>query len=295
MTDYETIQKKRNVVVGLFVTIALVALFWLIFKFGDLPVFASEWRSFKVRVQFAAAPGVEQNTPVRFCGYQIGRVIAVQPPRIIKDLATGRLYHQSIVVLSIEKQYKDIPANVEVKLMTRGLSSSYIELTTRPFDVTEPQREFLNGESILQGSSGVTSDFFPAESQKKLDELVNGLTSLIENANDILGDNANKDNIKVLLANMVDASKSAVKTLDELRKFSITAVDAGEGLSEVVDDLHAILEKINNGDGSAGRFINDGRLYEDLLETSQQLEMLIHDVRGFVSESRKNGMPIKLK
>ena len=35
MSDYETTQRKRNIIVGLFVLIAVCALIWLIFKFGE--------------------------------------------------------------------------------------------------------------------------------------------------------------------------------------------------------------------------------------------------------------------
>ena len=93
----------------------------------------------------------------------------------MKDLKTGRFYHQTVVVLSIDKEYNRIPANVEVKLMTRGLGSSYIELIEQPYDVNEPPKEFLVPGSVLQGSTGVTSEFFPAESQKKLDKLIDSL------------------------------------------------------------------------------------------------------------------------
>jgi len=119
VSNYETTQKKRNVVVGIFVIAGVCALMWMVFKFGDLPVFASRWRSFNVVVQFPTATGVQENTVVRFCGYQIGRVTSVEPPKIMKDLKTGHFYHQTIVVLSIDKKYNDIPNDVDVKLMTR--------------------------------------------------------------------------------------------------------------------------------------------------------------------------------
>ena len=38
MSDYETIQRKRNMVVGIFVVIGICAFAWLIYKFGDLPI-----------------------------------------------------------------------------------------------------------------------------------------------------------------------------------------------------------------------------------------------------------------
>lgn len=299
MSNYETIQRKRNITVGIFVLLALCSLGWLVFKFGDLPTVVSEIRSFQVFVQFPSAPGVQKDTPVRFCGYQIGRVTAVMAPEIRKDLNTGLRYHQTLVVLSIDKKYVNIPSNVEVKLMTRGLGSSYIELKIDPTgplvqrDPNRPETKFLVDKMPLQGSTGMTSEFFPEESQEKLDQLANSLDSLMKNANEILGDEANKENFRITLANLSKASKQATEALTELQKLSVTSRNTAEELGKAAAQLRVTLEKINDGEGTAGKFINDGRLYEDLLENTQQLDILIRDLKKFIAESRKKGLKLK--
>jgi len=281
--------------VGIFVVAAVCALVGLIFKFGDLPVFVSKYKSFDVCVQFPSAPGVEENTPVRFCGYQIGRVTEVKPPAVMKEVNDDRFYHQTMVILSIDKKYDNIPEDVEVKLMARGLGSSYVELKLRHFDVNEPTGKFLTSGSLLQGSTGMTSEFFPEESQKKLDELVDSLGALIRNANDILGDEANKENLKSALANLSEATEQATGVLKEFQEFSAAGVRMVEELSKTGAELRLVLEKINSGEGTAARLVNDGRLYENLLENSRQLQVLLEDLRSFITESRKKGLPIKVK
>jgi len=287
VSDYETTERKRNVIVGIFVLIALCAFVWLIFMFGDLPTAVTKLGSFEVFVQFPTAPGVQKDTPVRFCGYQIGRVTDVMAPAVRTDLNTQLAYHQALVVLSIDKKYANIPSNIEVKLMTRGLGSSYIELTVDPTlpltprDPNRPETKFLVDRMFLQGSTGVTSEFFPAESQKKLEELINNLNTLITHANTILGDQQNKENIKASLANLSSAFGRATETLEEL--------------SKTTKELGIILEKINTGQGTAARLINDGRLYDELLENTQQMQVLLQELRTFVEKSNRKGLPIKLK
>ncbi len=311
MSDYETIQRRRNVIVGIFVLVAVCALVWMIFKFGDLPTFASKFRSFEILVQFPTAPGVEKGTPVWFCGYEIGRVTEKKPPKVMKDLNTGKFYHQTLVVLNIDEKYNDIPADVEPKLMTRGLGSSSIELKLKHFDANEPAGPVLSKGSLLQGSAGMTSEFFPEESQKKLDELITSIIALTNNANDILGDPNNKENLKKALANLSEASGHAAETIEEIRKFAaagtstLNNVDAqaeklvaamsgtSEELSKASAELRLILEKINSGQGSAGRLLNDGRFYENLLENTQQLQALLEEVRALIAKSK--GIPIKFK
>ena len=293
MSDYETTQRRRNIIVGVFVIVAVCAFFWLIFKFGDLPVFVSEWKSFEVRVQFPTAPGVQENTSVRFCGYEIGRVTKVEPPKVLKDLNTGRFYHQTVVVLNIERKYDDIPANVDVKLMTRGLGSSYIELKLKHFDVMEPTGESLVAGSLLQGSTGMTSEFFPEESQEKLAKLVDGLSTLINNANDILGDPNNKENFKMILANLSEATNHAEQTVKEFQEFVAAGTTTSEELTKAVTELRIILDKVNSGQGSLARLVNDGRFYENLLENTQQLQVLLEDLTSFIAEVNEKGLRSK--
>ncbi|MFH1881373.1 MAG: MlaD family protein, partial [Planctomycetota bacterium] len=281
MSDYETTQKRRNMIVGIFVVVGIGALVWLIFKFGDLPSAVTKMGSFEVFVQFPTATGVQTDTPVRFCGYQIGRVTKVMAPDERPDLVSGLEYYQTVVVLSIDKSYVNIPSNVEIKLMTRGLGSSYIELKQTPGKPAEPldpnqpdTKKYLVDKILLQGSTGMTSEFFPEESQKKLDELVDGIIALIANANDVIGSPDNKENLQIMLANLTKASEQAKETMqqakqtiEEFRKFAVAGtttltnvdakaeelvvamVDTSEEISKAAIRLRQILETINDGQG----------------------------------------------
>jgi len=315
VSDYETKQRKRSVIVGIFVFVALGAFFWMLWQFGDLPMLVSEIKSYEVRVQFPSAPGVARDTPVRFCGYRIGRVNEVKPPKVLKDLNTYQYYHQTVVVLSIDNQFDNIPKDVEVKLMTRGLGSSYIELKLPPHDVQQDiqQGNVLVQGSLLQGSTGMTSEFFPEESQQKLADLITGINEFVQNANEIFGDPNSKENMKKALANLADASAEATRVMEEfgqmasagrqtlenadakIEELVVAMVATSEKLNEVLDQLHDVLDKVNNGDGTMAKVINDGRLYEEILENSEQLRQVLEDVRSFVQQSQEKGVPIKLK
>lgn len=311
MSDYESIQRRRNITVGIFVITAIFALIWLIFKFGDLPIRVSELRSFQVTVQFPTASGIQKNTPVYFCGYPVGNVTRVKPPEVLKDLKTGQFYHQTIVVLSIDREYDNIPADVEIRLMSRGLGSSYIELKTEPFDITQEEREFLAAGSQMQGSTGMTSEFFPEESQKKFEELADGFNILIKNTNEIIGDPNNKENLKRILNNLSEATSQATQALKAFQQLSTTGtttlknadvrmkeltgamVATSEELSKATAQFRIVLEKVNAGQGSLGRLVNDGRLYEDLLENSQQLQVLLEDLASLIADVNEGGLRSK--
>ena len=167
--------------------------------------------------------------------------------------------------------------------------------------------------SLLQGSTGVSSEFFPEETRAKLEELITGISAFVKNSNDIVGDAENKASIKTALANLADASKEANDAIHQIKE----AADAGKAmfqnadartaqlttslvatsdkLGEVMTNLDIVLVKINDGQGTAGKLVNDGRLYEQLLEDSKQLHLVLQDLKSFVVESKEKGIPLKLK
>ena len=327
MSDYETIQRRRNILVGLFVMVALGALGVMIYKFGEVPSAVSKWGSYQVKVQFPTAPGVQRDTPVRFCGYQIGRVTNVRPPQVMQDLNSRLWYHQTLVILSIDKAFSNIPKDVEAKLMTRGLGSSYVELKLKHFDVNEPTGPFLTNNDFLQGSTGMTSEFFPEESQKKLQELVDGLRTLTDNVNKIVGDPENQKHIQELLANLAVDSKlagptltnattaleKATQTMEQFRQLAATGdesikkanvnieklvtsvVETSEQLAKAMAQFRLVLQKVNEGKGSTGLIFNDPKFYENLLENTNQLDALLKELNAFVIQAREKGLPLKLK
>ena len=354
MSDYETGQRRRNFIVGLFVFLGVTALVWLIFKFGDLPGFVTQMNAFQVNVQFPTATGVQKDTPVRFCGYQIGRVTSVMAPEVREEIRDdgepGREYFQTVVILSIDKKYVTIPSCVEVKLMTRGLGSSYIELEQSPDepviprDPNRPETKYLIDGMWMQGSAGMTSEFFPEESQQKLNELIEGINNFVGNANEIIGDKNSKENLKRTVANLAEATQQAkatmeefeklaaagttvlehvdakveeivtalIETSDEIKEFASTGrstligvddkadkliigmMSTSEQLSGALGQLRSILEKINSGDGAAGRLLNDGAFYENLLDNTIQLKALLEEMRTFIAEWRDKKIDVRL-
>ena len=319
MADYNTRQKRRNMIVGGFVIIAFCAFVWLIFIFGELPVAVSQFRSFKVLVNFPNAPGVQENTPVRYCGYQIGRVIDVSPPFLFKNPDTLRSYHQVKVTLAIDNEFTNIPSNVDVKLMKRGLGSSFIEFQ---FDSSKDITNFMRDEMVMQGKMDMTSDFIPADLQERINKLADSITMLAGSANQIVGDENNQVNIKVALENIRTAMEQASvtlqsfhtlsktgtarintvadkasTTLDSIRNLSDTGTvkvdEVSEQLAGAISEIRQVLAKVNEGEGSAAKVINDGRLYENLLDSSKELQMALEQLKILAADAREKGIKLK--
>ncbi len=305
--------------VGIFIIVGLSGFGWLIYKFGELPSVISQIGSFQVFVQFPNASGIQEDTPVNFCGYQIGRVIKVMKPTKRYDKNSGLNYYQTVAVLSIDEAYRDIPSNIVPKLMTRGLGSSYIDLKydprqeLKPLDPNRPETVYLCDKAVLQGATGMTSEFFPEESQKKFEELIGKISYLIDNVNEVIGSPENKQNIQTVLSNLSEATKEATEALKNFGKLSRTGtttlanaderidalvssmVQTSDEVGKTISEFRLVLGKVNSGQGSASRFLNNGKFYENLLENTQQLQMLLEQMKEFVEQSRDKGVPLKLK
>jgi len=319
MADYSGRQRRANLIVGSFVLLAFAGFVWMVYMFGALPTAVGRLRSFVVLVNFPNAGGIHDNTPVRYAGYQIGRVIAISPPFLFTEPDTGRQYHQVKVTLAIDRRFMTIPANVDVFITRRGLGAAFIEFE---FDPDRKIAGFLRDEMVLQGQMGSTSEFFPRGLEDRIEELVAAVTDLAGSANAILGDGENQDNIREAIANIRAATADAGDTLRSFRGLSELAserldqtagkanetldsikglADAGterleetaEQLTAAISSMRVIMRQIEEGEGTAGKLVNDPRLYESLIESGRELELVLDQLKNFVAESRDRGLRLR--
>jgi phospholipid/cholesterol/gamma-HCH transport system substrate-binding protein len=295
-------------IVGAFVVVGVIVFAYMVFLFGELPVVMTKFTSYNVKVKFPFAPGVEQNTPVRYCGYQVGRVTHVAPPIPSED-KDGRFIHQVIVTMAISRDYANIPANVKAKLLMRGMGSSYIELATVPMagdDFAKLDPKFLqDGMDPLQGESGAANELLPAELQDKIETFFVKVTKLVDNTNEIIGDQQNKANLKNSLANLSKVTEESVVTLQQIKEFSTTAnqkiamvsdsvLQTSEELGETFIEMRRILNKINNGQGTVGKLINDDKLYENLIDSSEELKASLEKMKKTLEKTSQKGIRVKV-
>ena len=307
MSDYDYIQQKRNMIVGAFVIVGVMVFIYMVFLFGELPVTMTKFTSYTVKVKFPYAPNVQENTPVNYCGYRVGRVTYVSPPAMSKD-KEDRIIHQVTVEVAIDRKYFDIPSNIKVRLLRRGMGSSYIELsappmTTQELSALEP--EFLKEGMILQGESGTGSELLSEDLQNKVDTFFTKVTILADNLNTVIGDTNNQQNFKNSLANLSKATEESVATLQEIREFSQTGkeklvsvsesvMQTSEELGETLIELRRVLNKINSGEGTVGKLINDGKLYENLLDSSEELKLSLEKLKKTLDKTSEKGIQVKI-
>jgi len=154
----------------------LAALSWLVVKFGDLPSVMYRVDARLVTIDFPQAPGIQPNAAVFFCGYPVGRVTAVAPPRLSPDPARPALESYRVEVqVALGASYQ-VPRNAVPKVFQRGLGGSYIQFVLP--DGQPPAAALLAHGDRLQGTQGGGGEFISESTQRKLDELAGSLKRL---------------------------------------------------------------------------------------------------------------------
>jgi phospholipid/cholesterol/gamma-HCH transport system substrate-binding protein len=143
----------------------------------------------------------------------------------------------------------------------------------------------------------------------------------------VVGDPENQQNFKQTLAGLREFTASARDAMAEIRavaqeaqktaaQATLTAksiqqvttrtgdnIDAlasklikdAEDISAVMTSLNKTIVKLESGQGTTGKLISDPKLYNNLVDVSDQLNAMIKDFRALTQQWKDRGMGVKLK
>ncbi|MCP4709894.1 MAG: MCE family protein [Planctomycetes bacterium] len=354
-------ETKRNLLVALFVLMAITCLGWMVFQFGDLPMLVHRMDAHEISIFFDEAPGIKQNTEVQFLGYPVGRVVSVNAPRLLPKLdKPGEDAYQVVVVVSVATRHQ-IPKNAAPKIYVRGLGSSYIS-----FDLEEkPVEEMFENNDTVKGLVSTASEFISETTQGQLDKLIDSLYSVsdqiqkqleslppevvdqsdptevranvtttvmrldtaLKNLNVIIGDPANQQNVKQGLADfnllvtelrqgvrqiegftteavqLIEQTSVTVKNLDVVSQEVNKTVQgvapkiqtAADEMAQSLNQLTELLVRLTQGQGTAGRIVNDPRLYESLVDAVDNMNLTMTELRVQLALWKEHGILYKDK
>jgi phospholipid/cholesterol/gamma-HCH transport system substrate-binding protein len=119
-----------------------------------------------------------------------------------------------------------------------------------------------NINKIMANLEGVSSNLQASNNQIK--SIVNNL--------DGFSSNLKSTNINATLGKANNAIDSAALSVAAI-KGTLTATD------KTIADLNSVIAKIKSGEGSLGQLINDDKMVKELQATTQNLDLLLQDVR----------------
>lgn len=251
-------------------------------------------------IRYANVQGLSTSSPVTINGFEIGRVIDItfdtDPEK------RGEL----IVEFSVEKKF-DFGKNSIAKIYSASLmgGKSLAIIPSYDGEIAE-SGDFLYGEIESDIFSSVSEKLNPLQS--KLESVITSADSLLVNVNEVL-DKQTRMHIKESIAKL-NATMSHVERVtlnaelllienraglhnsignvehisENFSKLSDTLVNANIGLliakiDTTVATIESITARIDRGEGSLGKLVNDESLYINLDKATFELGELLEDFK----------------
>ena len=158
----------------------------------------------------------------------------------------------------------------EVAEMTTTVENSINELVTTFNDAFGNGSDSKIGK-ITQNIEELSSNL--AADSKKLGPILNDVKTVTGDIGYVVDSIRNDPNLKRMMTNAADASENFNKT-------SKDAVVLVANANSAIHKVDSIVTKINDGEGSIGRLLNDDQLYKDLDEAVVDLDLLLEDLRN---------------
>ncbi|PKB44674.1 phospholipid/cholesterol/gamma-HCH transport system substrate-binding protein [Cellulophaga sp. RHA19] len=143
---------------------------------------------------------------------------------------------------------------------------------------TKVEGAISNADSLLIN----VNDVLDAKTKKDLQSSIAGLNDLIKSfkvttnsLNSIMA--TNKDEIEGSMANIKKITDDFAKISTSLSEAELDKSIAG--LQKTVTNLDNLLTKIDKGEGSLGKLMNNEELYNNLAGASKELDLLLQDFR----------------
>ena len=291
---------KKEIKIGIFAVVVLLASWAGIRFLSGLDVFS---RTRTYYVDYTEVSGIAQASPVMILGVKVGSVTAI---KLDPTKAEG-----VELTLEVSRDY-NLPIDSKAKLFSDGLMGGKaiaIEYGT--------SAEFLkNGDHLTAAYDKGLMDMAGAELEgltKKIGEALTSLTATLDNVNGMLDENRKSfggvmKNIDSMTDTMDDVltgkKQDLVAIVENLSAFAdalgrnsaqidsmvnnvatvtdqFAAANVAESLQQTLAKLNETLDKLNSGEGTMGKLMNDEALYANLTAASANLSTLLADLQAY--------------
>jgi phospholipid/cholesterol/gamma-HCH transport system substrate-binding protein len=294
--------------IGLIILFAIGSLVWGINFLKGTNLFTDHKVFYAI---YDRVDGLDRSSPVRVNGFKVGKIVELKMSRgknvkvIIKFRIEGDL--------EITKDTKAMIVNLDL------LGSKGIDLTigtgplaargdTLPSEIERSLSQMMNKEITpiaakaanlmisLDSALAVVRSVFNKQTQENLIMVFDKLRSTTISLNDaalkmdsLVG--SEQKRLKHIFLN-IDAITTTLKNNNEniskiLKDFSSISDSISKSnikttifnTNRVMEEVSSVFQKINKGEGSLGLLVNNDSLYNNLSNTSYNLDMLIQDIK----------------
>lgn len=289
--------------VGILVTVALAALLWGLNYLKGKDVFTSRNTYYAV---YDNVDGLVKSNPVFMNGFRIGIVNAIDfmPDKSGKLLVTlkidrhvfvskdaiAKIFNSDLIgtkAMRIDLGASLTPANDDDTLFSE-LESGLAQQLGKQVGPIKDKTEHLivSLDSVVQ----MMHVMFDPATQGNLKSGIGHLNNSLASIDHMVSDDNGKlqlmiSNINSITGNLKSNQQQINNILNNISKVSdsLAAANFAETIrkaDEVLAQSQEMLTKINQGQGSLGKMVNDQQLYDNLTATSHDLDELMKDLKA---------------
>jgi phospholipid/cholesterol/gamma-HCH transport system substrate-binding protein len=292
----------REIKIGIFALLALIMVYWGVNYLKGSNVLDSR-RTFYAL--YDRVEGLEPNRPVTINGLKVGQVEKIyfhtnQSGKLVVEMKLTTAFKfpkDTRCVLSagglLGDKFIDLVAGASAEMAKDGdtlESEKQQGLTDKVSEQIGPLTQRAGNalaklDSVLTSFDNILDKRNQKDIQRSFAALANSLEEMDKNLvllRKFQENNANNltatvGNVASITGALRESNDNLKKTIENLAQLS-DSLQAAQ-LGKTLKDLNDITTKINNGEGTMGKMVNDPQVYDQLNETLFQLKRLLLDVQ----------------
>jgi phospholipid/cholesterol/gamma-HCH transport system substrate-binding protein len=297
--------RRRNVIVGAVVLGSMITLGWMILQFSSQSAGSLFNKGVEFQIVADRVDGVSEGTPITYLGVNVGRVMTIRRTPGKKE----------VVLTASLNEGEQIPANVAATIRPQSALGPSATISLELDKDPSPQN--LGKDSVVKahhtGGGVIPPEFGDLATDIREQELIRHATDTvrelrqqlvkagktIDSINEVLGDPKVRNDLKATVANINQTSERMGRFSEKLEKLPVEEIARELGgrltqMSETMEKVNSVATKIDKGQGTAGLFINDPRLYESFVDTAREMNLTVADLRRLVQQWEEEGFRLKL-
>jgi len=280
--------------------LAIIGVMMSVFSYNYLKGINLFDKNRKFTVKYEKVDGLSVSNPVTMNGFKIGKVqkinfnskntrellvdITIDNNVVFPKTSLAELYETGLIggkAIAIIPDYKnDSTIALDGDILRGVIKPGLTELVNQILPQVQLQLEAVmkNAEIVLQNINTLFDDETKKELKSSIEDFSNLTNSLSETSNEIsdLITN-NSDNLTNAVTDFKIASNNIKSITDSINSDDIITITSN--LNTLVSDLNSITSSLKNSDGTAGMLINDESIYNNLENATNQLNILIEDIK----------------
>ena len=280
--------------------LAIIGIMMSVFSYNYLKGINLFEKNRKFKVTYSKVDGLSMSNPVTLNGFKIGKVhkinfnrentrelivdIIIENDVIFPKTSTAELYETGLIggkAIAIIPDYKnDSTIAIDGDFLKGVLKPGLTELVNQIL----PQVQ-LQLESVMQSAEVVFENInklFDEETKTELKSSIKEFSLLTQNlsntsrrVSDLIEKSA--PGIELTINDLKDTSNNLKSITDSVSKKDIS--DLTNNLNKLVKNLNKVSKSLNNSNGTMGMLIQDKSIYENLEKATNELNILIEDVK----------------